>query len=174
MDPKDLMKKETNALTSYVQALGKRESMWEAAKTLIKQGDASVPALVEGLRDSDHNVRSISAVVLGELGLVASQAVPELIQLLKDGNQEARMSAALSLMRIGPAAEEALEQCLKNEDKEVQFWAAWALVMNNPTKLHALPILQEGWNNSNDKYKHLAAAEALFKAMNRKIDESKE
>ncbi|NIK16549.1 hypothetical protein BDD39_003059 [Saccharococcus thermophilus] len=51
MDPKDLMKKETNALTSYVQALGKRESMWEAAKTLIKQGDASVPALVEGLRD---------------------------------------------------------------------------------------------------------------------------
>ncbi|UOE76645.1 hypothetical protein [Parageobacillus thermoglucosidasius] len=45
--------------------------------------------------------------------------------------------------------------------------------MNNPTKLHALPILQEGWNDSNDKYKHLAA-EALFKAMNRKIDELKE
>ncbi|WP_185897309.1 HEAT repeat domain-containing protein [Paenibacillus zeisoli] len=167
-------KNQTSELKIHVNELAKRETMWPAFHALVKSGESSVPVLIKALKEDDDIVRAVSAVVLGEIGPIADQAIPDLIQLLHDNNKEARMSAALALIKIGNEAVQALEQCLQSDNPLAKFWAAWALIMNDSSKMEAVPILKEAWETSKDKYVTLAAAEGLSKAMKWRIDELKE
>ncbi|MDN4595004.1 HEAT repeat domain-containing protein [Polycladomyces subterraneus] len=167
MNPGDKReKKRTLPNGCEVGQLGKRDTMWPAFQTMVEKGEAAVPTLMEGLQDVDEQVRGVAAVALGEIGSAAREAVPQLIALLYEENRETRMAAALALMKIGPDAVEALQTCLQSDNRQARFWAAWALTMNDPSQTEAVNVLREAWaDDRNDKYVHLAAAEAIFKAM---------
>jgi HEAT repeat protein len=140
--------------------------MWPAFQAMVEKGATAVPALIEGLKDADEQVRGVAAVALGEIGSAAGEAVPELITLLHEENRVTHMAAALALMKIGSDAVEALQSCLRSVNRQARFWAAWALTMNDPSQTEAVNVLREAWaDDRNDKYVHVAAAEAIFKAM---------
>ena len=62
--------------------------------------DQAVPALIDGLADSDPEIRRISAGVLGRIGTKAAPAVPTLRDRLQDEVPNVRWAAEDALKRI--------------------------------------------------------------------------
>lgn len=93
MNPGDEKEKEST-LPNFceVRQLGKRDTMWPAFQAMVEKGATAVPALIEGLKDADEQVRGVAAVALGEIGSVAGEAVPELITLLHEENRVTHMA----------------------------------------------------------------------------------
>lgn len=59
---------------------------------------------IEGLKDSDMRIRSLSAINLGNIGAAASDAIPELERLARtDGEPKVRENAAKALEKIRAA-----------------------------------------------------------------------
>ncbi len=79
-----------------------------AADALARIGDAAVPALIETLHDTDHEIRAQAARALARMGTGAGPAVPALIDALNDPNRDVRQGAARALGQIGPEAEGAV------------------------------------------------------------------
>ena len=61
---------------------------------------ATVPALIEALKDKDKDVRRDAAKALGIIGPTAKAAVPALIEMLKDKDVYVRRSAEGALDKI--------------------------------------------------------------------------
>ena len=97
-----------------------------AAKLLQELPDPkAVIPLIAALRDSDANVRQRVAIALGDIG---SQATEALVKLLGDSNPEMRRVAAEQLGRIRPPeAVEPLLKALRDPERNVRWWSAWAL-----------------------------------------------
>src|SRR5260370_5390782 len=78
----------------------------EAAIALGKIGQASVPALIEALKNDSDHIRGLAAGALKEIG-PAKGAVPALIEALKKSKGPATLDRLLiidALGRMGPAA----------------------------------------------------------------------
>ncbi len=69
------------------------------AETVEKGRESTVKALIEALKDENHEVRKQAAISLGEIK--APHAVEPLIATLKDENPEVRKAAAWALGEIG-------------------------------------------------------------------------
>ena len=71
---------------------------------------SALPDLLVALRDSDPQVRTWTAEVVGNIGPNAADGVPGLIALLKSADEGSRNSACRALGKIGPAATSALPE----------------------------------------------------------------
>mgnify|MGYP001385695939 CR=1 FL=1 len=68
-----------------------------------KPAEPAIPHLTEKLRSGDIQIRGLSAIVLGNMGVVA-----DLIQMLNDQNEKVRGMAAMALASIGEPAKSAV------------------------------------------------------------------
>jgi HEAT repeat protein len=94
--------------------------------------DADADRLLSTLKDSDSDVRLLSAMRLGErpVGTVATAAeklAPGLVEAFKDRHAGVRRAAAESLGELWPATEKALTDALTDSDPRVRAGAAFAL-----------------------------------------------
>jgi len=141
-----------------------------AAEALGKIGDpGAIPGLIDMLRDLHGNVRISAAVALGiirvndqqfetilemltgdvlqekwgaavALGEIKdAKAVPALLEALKDEDKDVNELAAWALENIGKPAVPALIKALKDENPKVRFRAAW--VLGSMREIMALPDL---------------------------------
>lgn len=78
-----------------------------AVRTLPqRKGDAAkvVPAMIEALKDKDHDIRLSAAIGLGYFGEQAKDAIPALQQAARsDGDARVRKQAGVALSRIDPS-----------------------------------------------------------------------
>jgi hypothetical protein len=78
-----------------------RDSLVAAAtRSLVKSGEAAVPALTELLANERPAVRAWAASVLGELGPVAQEAGPALMNMKSDPDANVRAAAQRALARL--------------------------------------------------------------------------
>ncbi len=106
-----------------------------AALALGRIGPASVPPLIETLRDEKASVRTGAAIALGFIGPAAKSAVPALASLLRDKDLEVRQASALSLANIAPQTNELLPMLIElthDEDIFISGAALAALRKNHP------------------------------------------
>ena len=78
-----------------------RRTAVEALGLLKSPTDATIPALIQGLRDEDGQVRFTAALSLQRIGADAAEAVPALAEALRDENRYVRANAVDALRRIG-------------------------------------------------------------------------
>jgi hypothetical protein len=69
----------------------------------LKEGAvAAVPALIECLKDSDFEIRRMSAYALGEIGPPAIKALPALKDMIQDQNRDVVFQVVASMRAIDP------------------------------------------------------------------------
>lgn len=122
-----------------------------AAEALGRIGPASVPALIDALKDEKG--RHLAVMILSNIGPDAKDATGALLQQLKDKNVEVRREALIALAQIGPGAAAAtptLLSELKDEKSEVRPGAAYALVKIGAKK-EVVPILAKTIQDSKNK-----------------------
>jgi len=109
---------------------------------------AAIPALVEGLKDSDAGVRAGAADVLWSYGEAGAEAVPALIAATTDPDQNVRRSAIRALPSNGGTAEiiHALTKSL--QDPLVATGAAEALGTLGTVAKSAIPELRRAAKDS--------------------------
>ena len=79
----------------------------------------AIPALIDGLKDADGNVRRGAAQVLGLIGVEAKSAVPGLIAVLdKTQDGGVRSAAALALATMRSAAGDAIPALLEVQKEQ--------------------------------------------------------
>jgi HEAT repeat protein len=135
----------------------------KATSDLITRGEASVPALVELLADTDPVGRRAAATTLWGLGVKARAAVPNLAAVLADVDPPVRTTAAMALAAMGPVAKDAvpaLTATLSDPDRNVRLWAVKALGEIGPAASDALPKLD--YMSKND-YLGAPVLEAILK-----------
>jgi HEAT repeat protein len=120
----------------------------EEAAVVLQQIDpdltASIPALVDVLRDEQGNVREIVLAVLAQLGPRAKPAVPALNQVLHDRTHPRPPQLYLALGAIGPDAREvipALTEAIEDPDPATSASAAFALWRISGQTDRTLPAL---------------------------------
>ena len=111
-NPSDKGTPEREKATALVKQLGdKRYATREAAaKQLIEMGPAAVPALTDGSKSEDQEVRNRSIELLPRA----------LVKQLGDKRYVAREAAAKQLIEMGPTAVAALTDGSKSDDEEVR------------------------------------------------------
>lgn len=128
----------------------------EAARALGRIGSAPLPAVIEGLGNSNRHVRREAVRFLRQSGSEAGRAVPELAQALRDSDFKVRMGAALALGLLGPEALPAvpdLVAALKDRHRFFCRMVAWALERIGSA---ALPALTEALGSSDYYVRHNA------------------
>ena len=105
----------------------RRQVVLRSAFALSKIGPASVPPLIEAVKQDDMGLRIGGARALGGLGKQARDAVPVLIGLLADGRDPIREEVIAALGLIGPDAGPALVAALADGDARRRSGAALAL-----------------------------------------------
>jgi HEAT repeat protein/beta-lactamase regulating signal transducer with metallopeptidase domain len=109
-----------------------------------KIGDPAVPALREGLREKNRNVRRFAAMSLAGNAAWAAAAVPDLFAALRDSDPYVRCDAVNGLGGVKPRPKEylpALLQRLKNEDTRVRNATIFQLGRIGPPAREAVPAL---------------------------------
>ncbi len=145
------------ALVGAVQHTS-RDVRIDAAFLLAKETQhkepASVPGLLDALRDENPQVRTAAVKALGEIGDPA--AVPEVLStMVKDPSGDVRWMASAALGKMGAAAVPGLMNALRDEDWKVRRSAAEALWgMAEPA---AVPGLMEALCDKNDVVRQAAS-----------------
>jgi HEAT repeat protein len=109
------------------------------------QAETAVPVLLDGLRDPDRSVRTVSALALGKIGVGASrdEVVSALAKMLD--RPEDRLSALKGFFQLRDKAKGAIPQIaevmLKGQDGDVRWHAAEALAKMGAVALPAVPQL---------------------------------
>ncbi|UHA71983.1 HEAT repeat domain-containing protein [Paenibacillus sp. 481] len=139
---------------------------FQAIREIKHTGKTAVPTLRNALRDKGP-LRTMSIVVLGEIGTDAYDAVPELAALLHEEHEETQMAAALSLSRIGEKSIPCLLEIANQLKGTASFWAIWALTMLNPTLIgrEMVDLLNDERLDEASMFRPLAAEEALAKVI---------
>ncbi len=106
---------------------------------------AAIPALLEGLRSKEVNIRRNAAFALGEIGPEAEPAINDLAKvLIKDPDREVRRNAAFALGEIGFQSTPVLVKALSDRDSRVRRNVAAALVrIGEPAVPFLTAILQD-------------------------------
>jgi HEAT repeat protein len=134
------------AIPALIAALDKdAESCDTVAEALKEIGSASVPPLIEVVKDKDATNRVAAAKVLGLFGGEAKAAVPALAEFLADEDEwpDARGAVAFTLGKVGPAAVSALTAGLKDKEADVRSGCAETLGQVGPEAKTAVPALTE-------------------------------
>ena len=97
----------------------------QALSMLVEMGDDALDELIDGLSNSDKNVRKNCAKALGEIS--NPKSIDALIKALSDSNKWVRRESSSALSKMGSEAVEPLIQCLDDADWRVKGAAAWAL-----------------------------------------------
>ena len=71
---------------------------------ITNQPGISVPPLIEGLKDTNGQMRAMSAVALGHYGAQARSAIPALLQYQKDTNWFVRQCVSNALQKLAPGS----------------------------------------------------------------------
>jgi HEAT repeat protein len=100
---------------------------FDALRCVANLGDAGVPIIAEGMRDSDAKYRKASAFLLAEMRAEVKVLYPALLPLLKDENLTVRQDAIAILQRCGAPAIPHLLEALKDENALLRQQAIWAL-----------------------------------------------
>jgi HEAT repeat protein len=120
---------------------------------LIRVGHAAVRGLAEALRDENRAVRRAAAKALGKIR--HTDAVGALRDAIGDEDADVRRFTAQALGRIGDtSAVDALGRALRDEDVRVRKAAAGALWDMGEA---ALPVLREALNDPNPQIAIIAA-----------------
>jgi len=110
-------------------------------------GAASLPFLMQALRDPDPAGRAAAADALSWNRAAGPEAVVPLIELLRDKRAQVRAAAATAFRRLGVPAKEAaplLVAALKDSSPKVQEAAAGALARIGPDAVPCLvPVLTD-------------------------------
>jgi HEAT repeat protein len=131
-------------------ARGKGEFWFEIKFNFRRMGPAALPALLEGLRNPDPEMREMSADLIGDLGPNGASAIPALAQSLGDRSAKVRCKAADGIANIGPvalAARPALLELLADKEDSVRAHARWALASIDLAT--GVPLLVEQLRDSN-------------------------
>jgi HEAT repeat protein/beta-lactamase regulating signal transducer with metallopeptidase domain len=161
-------------------------SVSDAAYDAVRKiGDAATPALREGLRENNRNVRRFSAWALSGNPAWAAAAVPELFAALRDKDPYVRCDAVNALAHVKPRPKgylRALRERLKDEDTRVRG-AAVANVGNlGPAGRAAVPALLDIFANDTPPLRVSALqaltlikadAQAVLPALTRALQEPK-
>jgi HEAT repeat protein len=118
-----------DAAQRWIASLRDPRKRLEAAYSfdeMVKEGKATIPALVGALADADPFVRSAAAAAAGEVQAEPGQIVPALVEALGDNNStsdfdaDTRVSdeAMISLAKIGAPAVPALVEIVRAETPE--------------------------------------------------------
>lgn len=128
----------------------------------------AIPALVKSLEDKDVNVRLGAANSLGSIrsdttNVNSGIVVPALSKSLSDNDPRVRRAAADSLIQYRAEAKSAVSVLLKaieDKDKEVRYWAAFALAEIDPNTAveKVVPIFLKAVKEENS----FIAEKALF------------
>jgi HEAT repeat protein len=105
---------------------------------------SAIPALLEGLKSKEVNIRRNAAFALGEIGAEAEPAVNDLAHaLIKDSDREVRRNAAFALGEIGPPSIPFLIEGLNDRDSQIRRNASAALVrIGHPSVPYLIKLLQ--------------------------------
>ncbi len=97
--------KSTDELIADLKSSQERERIIAVRTLPQRKGDAAkvVPALLEALKDKDHDIRLSAAIGLGYFGEQARDAIPALQEAQRDRDARVREAAAVALSRIDPA-----------------------------------------------------------------------
>jgi HEAT repeats len=91
-------------ISSHIQRLKNPQERSAAIDYLATVGKPAVPALIQALQDSDPQVRSSAAIILGKIGPVAAQAAPVLLRTIDDQDATVRSHAVQAIKKIGKQA----------------------------------------------------------------------
>ncbi|MFN8574279.1 MAG: DUF2961 domain-containing protein [Gemmatimonadaceae bacterium] len=138
-------------LDFYVKSLGNAHGAprADALRAIGSFGDdarSAVPAVTEGLRDADLEVRVAAAWALTQIGPPAATATTALATALADSSARVRVLAALALKSIGAAASGALPPligALADPDEHVRVSAAAAIGTMGPAAKSAVKPLAD-------------------------------
>jgi HEAT repeat protein len=101
-----------------------------AANALGRIGKASLPSLLDLLKEKDWEVKSHAAQALRYLGPEAKPALPALLELLQD--RHLCRTVVDSIKAVGPAAVPELIKALENPNPYTRVYAATALLKIDP------------------------------------------
>lgn len=104
---------------------GDEGQRWEAARTLVQEGQKAIAPLAGILRGGWAEGRKMAAWALGQIG--SAQGAAALVTALGDAEPDVRWKAAVSLVQIGPEAAPHLRKQLEAESALARQCAAWAL-----------------------------------------------
>jgi len=99
-------KKSTDELIADLKSTNEKDRIIAVRLLPDRKGDAAqvVPALIEGLKDKDGDVRWSAAIGLGYFGEQAKDAIPALQAVQRDPDARVREAAGVALTRIDPDA----------------------------------------------------------------------
>jgi HEAT repeat protein len=128
----------------------------------IKISDSLLPIVLEALHDQNSMVRASAAKILvyqlfkfygssdskevRDIAQAFQLAIPDLIDSLNNGDSQAQLNVLKVLPVLGPTAQSAipaLNHALANENWQVRYWAARALIQINPPGAEVVPVFAE-------------------------------
>jgi HEAT repeat protein len=106
--------------------------------------EEAIPALIEGLRDPEVQVRANCAHALARLDGIPAAAIPLLIECTADANDGLRMSAARALkMAPAEAVIDVMQHLVADPNSRVRLIAASSLLVAEPAHILAGAVLAE-------------------------------
>ncbi|HVN65756.1 MAG TPA: HEAT repeat domain-containing protein [Methanomicrobiales archaeon] len=119
------------------------DTMTEILDALVGMGEAAVPALVQAVREEEHQVHLVASVALGEIG---RPAVLPLVRAFREKDGLTRVKIADILADIGDPALDEILGALRDPDEEIRVLSAIALgEMRNPRAIdHLIVALRDG------------------------------
>ena len=132
--------------TEIVKMLvGEDWRFWRHVKALLQAiGPPAVPALIEGLKDTEPMMRERCAFTLAEMEPVPVSAIPALLRTAADEVPNVRMRAVFALGRFGPVAGIAMPRLIKavkDKERSVRTEAIRALGNMGPAGESAVSLL---------------------------------
>lgn len=138
-----------------------------ASLSLAKIGSPAVAALVSILQEADRQLSLTIVNILERMGPQAEESVPALIEVLKQENfsfhahplflnRRAEVSDALT--SIGVAAVPKLIEVLSDTDKEVVYYAVWALLNLGAEAQDAVPALCRILDNESERIREITVS----------------
>ncbi len=140
-----------------------RQTLMRASYALARIGPASIPPLIEALRQEDAGLRAGAARALGLLGAEAREAIPLLVNNLADAREPVRDETVMALGLIGPEAGPALVAALADGDARRRAGAAQALAQIAPPFRDAGAAIEQALGQESDATVRSALLTALPK-----------
>jgi HEAT repeat protein len=110
---------------------------------------------VKQTKDVDRQVQA--AMGLADFGSDAAPALPALLAALESKNEDLRLNSAIVLGKIGKASVAPLAELLDTGDKDVRFYAIWALGWVGPEARDVAPTLIKAMADKDDNIRRKAA-----------------
>ncbi|MEC4814114.1 MAG: HEAT repeat domain-containing protein [Scytonema sp. PMC 1069.18] len=137
-------------ISSHIQRLKNLQQRSVAIEYLATVGKPAVPALIKALQDSDPQVRSSAAIILGKIGPAAAQAAPVLLRIIDDQDATVRSHAVQAIDKIGKQAY--IPQLIAGLDSDTvweRYSAAHALRAMGKDAAPAVPALTKRLQDEN-------------------------